>query len=139
MSAAVGVATALFMWICGLGNPVLWGAMAFMLNYVPILGPTICIALLVLAGLLTQDHLGPALTPAIGYLVIHIMEGQIVTPMLIARRFTLNPVAVIISLIFWYWMWGVPGAVLAVPMLGIFRIICSGVRPWAAVGHLLGD
>ena len=57
--------------------------------------------------------------------------------MVLANRLTINPVAVILSLIFWYWMWGVPGAILAVPMLAIIKIVCDGMRPFRAFGHLL--
>jgi predicted PurR-regulated permease PerM len=137
MNAAVGLATALAMWLCGLGDPVLWGAVAFLLNYVPILGPMIGVVMFTLAGLLTAKTLWPALLPAGLYLVIHLAEGETITPMLLARRFTLNPLLVILSLIFWYWMWGVPGAILAVPMLAITKIVCDDIRPLRAFGHFL--
>ena len=78
-----------------------------------------------------------AFLPAALYLGIHLIEGQLITPMLLARRFTLNPVLVIISLVFWFWMWGVPGAILSVPMLAITKIICDRIRPLAAFGHFL--
>jgi predicted PurR-regulated permease PerM len=68
-------------------------------------------------------------------LAIHLVEGGTVTPMLLAQRFTLNPVLVILALIFWYWMWGVPGAILAVPMLAIAKIICDRIQKLAALGH----
>ena len=71
------------------------------------------------------------------YLGIHIAEGETVTPLLLARRFTLNPVLVIFSLVFWFWMWGIPGAILSVPMLAIAKIICDRVRPFVALGHFL--
>ncbi|MFI5408158.1 AI-2E family transporter [Kaistia sp. UC242_56] len=137
MNAAVGVATGLAMWACGLGDPILWGTVAFLLNYVPIMGPFAGVGIFLFAGLLTIDPLVQALLPAGLYLLIHLVEGEAITPMLLARRFTLNPVLVIISLIFWFWMWGVPGAVLAVPMLAMMKIICDGVRPLNAVGHFL--
>ncbi|NEI74863.1 AI-2E family transporter [Rhizobium lusitanum] len=137
MNAAVGIATGVAMWASGLGDPVLWGVVAFLLNYVPIMGPLVGIVVFLLAGLLVIDTLWFALLPAALYLVIHVIEGEIVTPMLLARRFTLNPVLVIIALIFWFWMWGVPGAILAVPMLAIIKIVCDGIRPLAAVGHFL--
>jgi predicted PurR-regulated permease PerM len=137
MNAAVGFATALAMWLCGLGDPVLWGAVAFLLNYVPILGPMIGVVMFTLAGLLTAKTLWPALLPAGLYLVIHLAEGETITPMLLARRFTLNPLLVILSLIFWYWMWGVPGAILAVPMLAITKIVCDRIRMLAPFGHFL--
>ncbi len=137
MNAAVGVLTALLMWAAGLGNPLLWGVLAFLLNYIPIIGAILCAVILLLAGLMTLEPLWLALVPAVGFLTIHIIEGQFVTPILVAKRFTLNPVVVIVSLIFWYWMWGVPGAILAVPALGMVKIICDGIRPWAAFGHLI--
>ena len=137
MNAAVGVAMALAMWLTGVGDPILWGTVAFLLNYVPILGTAVGALIFLLAGLLTIDTLWLALLPAGLYLGLHLIEGQTVTPMLLARRFTLNPVLVIISLVFWFWMWGIPGAILSVPMLAITKIICDRVRPLAAFGHFL--
>jgi len=137
MNGLVGVATALVMWFTGVGDPVLWGTIAFLLNYAPILGPSFGVLIFLLAGLLTIDNLWQALLPAALYLAIHIVEGETVTPMLLARRFTLNPVLVILSLVFWFWMWGIPGAILSVPMLAIAKIVCDRVRPFAALGHFL--
>ena len=88
-------------------------------------------------GLLTIDTLWQALLPAGLYIGFLLIEGETVTPMLLARRFTRNPVLVIIALVFWFWMWGIPGAVLSVPMLAIAKIICDRVRPLAAFGHFL--
>jgi len=137
MNAAVGIAMALAMWLTGVGDPILWGTVAFLLNYVPILGTALGVLIFLLAGLLTIDSLWQALLPAALYLGFHLIEGETVTPMLLAKRFTLNPVLVIISLVFWFWMWGIPGAILSVPMLAIAKIICDGVRPLAALGHFL--
>ena len=137
MNAAVGVATAMVMWLTGIGDPILWGAVAFVMNFFPIRGPNLGGVIFVLAGLLTIDNLLQAFQPAGLYLGIHLIEGQLITPMLLARRFTLNPVLVIISLVFWFWMWGVPGAILSVPMLAITKIICDRIRPLAAFGHFL--
>jgi hypothetical protein len=89
------------------------------------------------AGLLSIDSLWAAFLPAGLYLVIHVVEGETVTPMLLARRFTINPVLVILSLVFWYWMWGVPGAILSTPMLAITKIISDRIRPLMAFGHFM--
>jgi predicted PurR-regulated permease PerM len=137
MNAAVGVATAAVMYLCGLGDPLLWGATAFLLNYIPILGPLFGTAIFLMAGMLSFDSLGWALLPPALYFGIHLIEGETLTPMLLARRFTLNPVLVILSLVFWFWMWGVPGAILAVPLLAIVKILCDRVRPLKALGHVL--
>ena len=138
MNLLVGLATALLTWAVGLDDPLLWGFIAFLLNYLPILGPSVGVVLFLLIGLLSFDSLWQACLPAAGYLAIHLVEGEAVTPMLLARRFTLNPVIVIFSIVFWYWMWGVPGAILAVPMLAICKIVCDRIRGLSALGHFLG-
>jgi predicted PurR-regulated permease PerM len=137
MNLAVGVATGAVMALCGVGDPVLWGTVAFLLNYIPVLGPMSGVAVFLLAGLLSIDSLWAAFLPAGLYLLIHLVEGETVTPMLLARRFTVNPVLVILSLVFWYWMWGVPGAILSTPMLAITKIISDRIRPLMAFGHFM--
>jgi predicted PurR-regulated permease PerM len=137
MNVIVGLATALVMHFTGVGDPVLWGAFAFSMNYAPIIGPAVCTFVFLLAGLLALDGFWNALTPAGLYLAIHIIEGETLTPLLLARRFTLNPVLVIFSLVFWFWMWGIPGAILSVPMMAILKIICDRFRSLAALGHFL--
>jgi predicted PurR-regulated permease PerM len=137
MNAAVGLATAAVMWLTGVGDPILWGTVAFLLNFVQIIGPVVGVLIFILAGALASDSLWHALLPAGLYLLIHVIEGQAVTPMLLAKRFTLNPVLVIVSLVFWFWMWGVPGAILSIPMLAVTKIVCDRVRPLAAYGHFL--
>jgi predicted PurR-regulated permease PerM len=127
MNAAVGITTGLAIWFTGVGDAILWGSVAFLLNYVPIVGPALGVLTFLLAGLLTHDTLLQALLPALLYLGFHLIDGELVTPMRLARRFTLNPLLVIISLVFWFWMWGVPGAILAVPMLAITKIICDRI------------
>ena len=137
INALVGMATGLVMWACGIPAPVLWGAVAFCLNFVPILGPFFGVALFLAVGLVAEGPVWTAILPAALYLGIHVAEGEWFTPLVLARRFTINPVAVILALIFWYWMWGVPGAILAVPMLAIAKIVCDRLRPLRAFGHLL--
>jgi predicted PurR-regulated permease PerM len=137
MNAAVGTATGLMAWTIGLGDPLLWGTIAFLLNYIMFLGPMLGVVLFFFVGTLTFDTLSMAALPAALYLLIHIAEGEFITPMLLARRFTLNPVLVILSLVFWYWMWGVPGAILAVPILAVTKLICDRIRPLAVFGHFL--
>ena len=135
MNMAVGCLTGIAAYFCGLSDPIMWGTLAFALNFAPYIGPLVGVGIFLLAGLLTFDSLWHAVLPASLYLAIHIAEGEGITPILLARRFTLNPVLVIISLIFWYWMWGVAGAVLAVPMLATLKLVCDriesldGVRP----------
>ena len=137
MNALVGVAVAAAMYFCGLNDPILWGALAFALNYVPVFGPLTGAVLLLLAGFAQFDSNWLALLPAAVFLGIHILEGEILTPLLLAKRFLLNPVMMIVALVFWYWMWGVPGAVLAVPMLAVTKIACDRIAMLNPLGHIL--
>jgi len=82
--------------------------------------------------MLSFESLWWALLPPVLYFGIHLVEGEFLTPMLLARRFTLNPVLIILSLVFWLWMW-----ILAVPMLAILKIVCDRLRPLKALGHFL--
>ncbi|MCC7035701.1 MAG: AI-2E family transporter [Alphaproteobacteria bacterium] len=138
MNTCVGVATALAMRAFGLGDPVLWGAVAFLLNYLPIVGVMLGTALLTVVGFMEIADFWMALLPAAAYFGIHMLESSVITPMLLAKRLTLNPVLVILSLVFWYWMWGFAGAVMAVPMLAITKIVCDRVEKLRHFGHFLG-
>ncbi len=137
INLVVGVLTFLVMWVTGVANPLLWGCIAFAVNFVPILGPMVALVVFLMASVLSLGVTWWALLPVGLYFLIHVIEGEIVTPMLMARRFTINPVAVILSLLFWYWMWGVPGAILAVPLLAITKLVCDDIRPLRAFGHFL--
>lgn len=137
MNAAVGITAGLVVWACGLPDPVLWGSVAFFCNYIPFLGALLCGGLLLVVGVATFNHPWLAVLPMMLYFAIHVVEGQFITPLLLARRFILNPVIVIIGVLFWYWMWGIPGAVLAVPMLATTKIVSDRIRGLAAFGHFL--
>jgi len=139
MNALVGVAVGAAMWLCGLGDPLLWGTAAFLLNYIPILGPLAGIAMFFVAGLLSLEWPWHALLPAALYTLIHLVEGETITPMLLATRFTLNPVLVIVSLFFWHAIWGIPGAFLAVPILAMVKIICDRVEALQPLAHIIGS
>jgi len=138
MNALVGLAAGSAMWLLGLPDPLLWGTFAFLLNYVPIIGPITGIICFFFVGLFIYENPLEAFVPAGIYLTIHILEGETITPMLLARRLTLNPVLVIASLLFWNWLWGIPGALLSVPLLAVFKIVCDRLPGLAALGHMLG-
>jgi predicted PurR-regulated permease PerM len=138
MNSLVGVVTGITMWSCGLGDPILWGSMAFLLNFVPILGPLTGIGIFLMAGIVALDWPWYALLPALIYTIVHICEGEIVTPLLLAKNFTLNPVIVIVSLFFWHALWGIPGALLALPLLATFKIVADRLEPLRPIGHVIG-
>jgi predicted PurR-regulated permease PerM len=127
------------MWAIGLGDPLLWGIAAFLLNYIPILGPFAGVLMFFAAGVLTYEWPWYAFIPAGAYLLIHVVEGEIVTPMLLSSRLTLNPVLIIVSLFFWHTLWGIPGALLAVPLLAIIKILCDRIDQLKPIGHIIGS
>ena len=114
-------------------------ALALLLSWIVavLFAPLIGVTILVFAGLLSIETLWLAFVPAGVYVLIHVVEGETITPMLLAKRFTINPVLVILALVFWYWMWGILGAILAVPMLAIAKIVCDRVQPLASFGHFI--
>jgi len=138
INAGLGTAVALAMYALAMPNPVLWGVMAAFLNYVPFLGAVAGISIVGLVALLTFDTPSMILLPPVAYLVLTSIEAQFVTPAVLARRLTLNPVVVFLALIVWTWIWGIPGALMAVPLLAVFKICCDHVDPLKSVGTLLG-
>src|SRR3954471_2256181 len=133
LGAAVGITVHLL----GLRNPVMWGAMVALLNYVPYLGALTGIICMTLGAVLSFDSLGYALVFPAAYLVIAILEGNFITPVVLGRSLTLNPILILISLAFWGWMWGISGMILAVPILATFKIFCEHIEPMAPVAEFL--
>lgn len=138
INIGLGVVVAIAMRLAGMPNPVLWGVLAAILNYVPYLGPIATVGILTLVSLLTFEDFGRALVPPAVYFAINFLEGSFVTPALLGRRLTLNPVVVFVGLIFWGWLWGIPGALLAVPILAAFKIFCDHIEPLSPIGEFLG-
>ena len=138
MNALVGLLNGVAVWLLGMPDPLLFGTLAFLLNYVPVLGPVTGMVIFFFVGIFTFPSFWQAFIPAAIYLGIHILEGETITPMLLARRFTLNPVMVISSLMFWDWLWGIPGALLSTPLLAVMKIVCDHIEVMTPLGHLLG-
>jgi predicted PurR-regulated permease PerM len=120
-------------------NAAMWGILVAVLNFVPYFGPVAGVFVLAAVGLLTFDTLWQALLPPTWYLLLHLLEANLLTPMLLGRRFTLNPVVIFVSLIFWTWLWGVPGALLSVPILASMKVICDRVPAMSSVSELLSQ
>ena len=133
-----GVVVAGAMYLLGMPNPLLWGALVVVLEFVPYLGAAAIAIVLTLAGLTVFDTVGQALLPPAVFLAINLVQGNLVSPMLLADRLTLNPVAIIVGLAFWWSVWGIPGAFLAVPLLATLKIISDHVAVLAPVGEFLG-
>ena len=123
----------------GVPNAAMWGMLAAVLNFVPYFGPVAGIVLLGTVGLLTFDTFWKGFLPPAWYLVFHLLEANLITPVLLGRRFTLNPVVLFVSLIFWTWLWGVPGALLSVPILVSIKVICDRIPVLAHVSEVLSQ
>src|SRR5437016_2126488 len=133
-SREVGVS----MYFIGLPNALLWGVMAGLLHFIPFLGAIVGISVVTLVALVTMDQLTSILLVPSAYLGLNLLEEYLFFPFLIGRRLLLNPVVIFIWLIFWGWLWGIPGALMAVPLLAIFKIVCDHIEPLAAVAEFLG-
>src|SRR5450432_1261402 len=133
-----GVVT-LVMWARGMPNPVLWGVLALFLEFVPYLGALLMVGVLTLAALATFEGIGHIVAMPASYLAINLLQAYVLTPLLLGKRLTLNPVAILMGLILWWVIWGVAGAFIAVPLLATFKILCDHIETLAPVGEFLGD
>jgi len=131
--------TALALWALGLQQAALWGLLAGILNSIPYYGPLLVTAGLSVVGYLQFGNLRMTAAVAGVSLLITTVEGSLLTPMLIGRAASMNQVAVFAGLLFWSWVWGVWGMLLAVPMMMVLKVICDRVEALQPVGHLLGE
>jgi predicted PurR-regulated permease PerM len=134
-----GVVVGLVMYLIGMPNAVLWGALAGAAEFIPYVGALTLAVILALAGLVTFDHVGHALLAPGAYLVVTLLQSNVVTPMVLGHRLALNPVAIFVGLAFWLWIWGLPGAFIAVPVLATLKICCDHIEMLAPVGEFLGE
>jgi predicted PurR-regulated permease PerM len=139
INLGLGAATAIALALMGVPNPLLWGAVACLLNFVPYVGPLCTILLLTLAGFSAFDTLGGALAVPGVFFVLTAIEGQMLTPTILGRRLSLDPTAVFVWLMLWGWMWGIVGILVAGPLLACFRIVCQHVESLHSVGILISD
>ena len=139
LNIAEGIVVAFALWLLGMPNVVLWGVMVACLEFVPYLGAAAATVVLGVAGLAQYDQIGHALMIPGAYLAINLLQSNLVTPMMLGHRLTLNPVAIFIGLAFFFWIWGVPGAFLAVPILATLKILCDNIASLAAIGEFLSQ
>ena len=137
INAALGVIVGFAAFLVGMPNPVLWGVLAGVLNFIPYFGPITGVAVLLIAGFMTFESPLRAIAPSLIYLCLHGVESNLVTPVILGRRLTLNPLVIFISLMFWTWLWGIPGALLSIPMLMMAKILCDHFKPLAPVGEFM--
>jgi predicted PurR-regulated permease PerM len=139
LNVAEGLVVAGVLWLLGMPNVLLWGVIVACLEFVPYLGAATAVVVLGVAGLAQYDELARALMIPAAFLAINLLQSNLVTPMLLGHRLTLNPVAIFVGLAFFFWIWGVPGAFLAVPLLATMKILCDNIESLAALGEFLGQ
>ncbi len=139
VNAGVGALTALALWLVGVPSPLLWGGVAAVFNFVPYLGPVVTAVIITLAALVSIDVTAHALLAPLAFVLIHLTESNVVTPTVLGRHLPLNTVAIFVGLLFFGWLWGIPGAVLAVPLTVCAKLVCDHVPALADVGDILDN
>jgi predicted PurR-regulated permease PerM len=137
INAGLGAAIALGLWALGMPNPMLWGATAALLNFLPYIGALMNMVLVGVIALISFDSIGYAMLAPAFVLLCNIVEGQFITPLVVGRRLEINSVAIFIAIAFWSWMWGFVGALLAVPLLVIVKVFCDHFDGLANFGNFL--
>ncbi len=137
INCCLGVAVGTAAGLLGMPNPVMWGVMVAILNFIPYLGALTGIVCMTLAAMLSFPNASYALLFPAAYFILASLEGNFVTPMVMGRSLTLNPVLVLLSLTFWGWMWGIVGIILAVPILAAFKIFCSHIEPMEPLAEFI--
>lgn len=138
VNVGLGVAVTLVMLLLKMPNALLWGTLAALAEFVPYIGATVMVGLLAMAGLVVFPDVGRALLVPGAYLAVNLVQANFIGPTVLGRRLTLNPVAILVGLAFWWWIWGVGGAFIAVPLLATFKIFCDHIESLAPIGEFLG-
>lgn len=138
INVMLGVAVGLAMWMLDMPTPAVWGAMAALFNFIPYLGAAAGVAIVALVGFATFDSSLAAAAPALIYMGLTALEGTFVTPAMLGRTMRLNPVAILLSLILWSWMWGVPGMLIAVPTLAAVKVFADAYPGLGVMSEFLG-
>ena len=138
VNLSLGCALAGVLWLIDMPSPLMWGGLVAILNYIPYMGPIAATLLLGLGGLMTFDDIWSAAAPAAIFVVFHIVEANVITPSLVGRRLTINPLLILVALSFWGWVWGTTGALLAVPLLIIGRTVLHAAGKPDIAGFLFG-
>jgi predicted PurR-regulated permease PerM len=139
INAVFGLVTALAMWLLGLPNAILWGVIAGLTSFIPYLGGLIAAALISMAALLTFETTGRVVLVVAVFLLLDTLKGYILVPFLMGKQFTLNAVMLFVALTFWWWAWGILGALLAVPLMAIVRIFSERIDRLAPLAKLLEE
>jgi predicted PurR-regulated permease PerM len=138
VNIALGAATALVMWALGMPNPLLWGVLAGVLNFVPYIGGLVCMGIFALVSLATFDTVSHAMLPPLAFFLLNLIESNIVTPKVLERWLELNAVVGFVGVLLFFTLFGIAGALLAVPILVVFKILCDHVESLKPAAGFLG-
>jgi predicted PurR-regulated permease PerM len=138
INVGLGVVTTIITMLLGMPNPLLWGAIAAVLNFVPYVGPAITLVLLTIVAFVTFQSIGHVAAVAGSFLALATIEGQFIQPLVVGRRLELNPLIVFLALWFWGWFWGIPGIIIAVPSLISLKVIAEHSKNGKPLEEFLG-
>jgi predicted PurR-regulated permease PerM len=138
INIGVGAVVGIAFWIIGMPSPVLWGLATALANFLPYIGPAIMAIAAFGIGVVAFDTIGQTLLPPLVFIAVATIEGQIVTPMIVGQRHALNAVVILVSIAFWGWIWGIIGALIAVPMLVTAKVFADYVDGFRPFGEFLG-
>lgn len=136
INLSLGMAVAIALYLIDMPSPLMWGGIVALLNFIPYFGPILAAILLGLGGLMIFNDVWLALLPALIQISFHIVEANVITPLVLGRRLTMNPLLILVSLSFWGWVWGTPGALLAVPLLIILQTVIAAAGTPDIAGFL---
>ncbi|HEX2055979.1 MAG TPA: AI-2E family transporter, partial [Nitrospiraceae bacterium] len=138
INCGLGVAVGAAMAALGMPNPILWGVMATFLTFIPYLGHMVGVSVVALVAAMAFESAGWMFAVAGAYATLAVIEGSFAYPMIVGHRLELNPVVLLMGLMIWGWIWGIPGALLAVPLMVAFKILCEHVEILSPVGDFMG-
>lgn len=139
INAILGVAVAITFHALGMPTPYLWGLLTFFFNFIPYVGALTGVALSGFMAIVTFDSLGYALLIPAAFTVLSLIESEIASPLVLIRRLQMNSVAILLSLAFWAWLWGIPGAAIAVPVLVTIKVFCNHIEGLSGLGEFLSE
>jgi predicted PurR-regulated permease PerM len=139
INAVLGLAVALTFHALGMPSPYLWGLLTFFFNFIPYVGALTGVALSGFMAIVTFDSLGYALLIPAAFTALSLIESEIASPLVLSRRLQMNSVAILLSLAFWAWLWGIPGAAIAVPVLVTIKVFCNHIDGLSGLGEFLSE
>lgn len=139
INVLLGFLTGLVLYVLEVPNPAMWGTMVGLFNFAPYVGAVVSTLVLAVVGLTNAPTLGEAMLVPGAFVVLTVLEGQLITPAIVGRNMSINPVMILLSVVVWGWLWGIAGALMAVPLLASFRAVCEHYPPLRQVGELLSN